>query len=118
MDLVSEGHLEVQGLESGLLMALYKMYRAKLTGWPMSFIYLFILLTTLPRGALISLVPVCKGCLLGLQYICCLGCFFTIILGIPCASFLRGSQFQSLMPVCLLVDSNFGRIHLLVVSRG
>lgn len=32
MDLVSEGHLEVQGLESGLLMVLYKMYRAKLTG--------------------------------------------------------------------------------------
>lgn len=32
MDLVSEGHLEVQGLESGLLMPLYQIHRAKLTG--------------------------------------------------------------------------------------
>lgn len=114
MDLLSEGHLEVQGLESGVwMLPLYKVHRANLTvfhQFPLFF------LERLPCGALTAVVPVCKGCFLGLQHICCLRVSLTIILGIPCTSLLYGSQFQGFMPTCFLVDSNFGRGHLLVVS--
>lgn len=57
MALLSEGRLEVQGLEKGvLILPLYKIHRAKLTVsifFPRGY-------RTLPCGALTALVPGCQ----------------------------------------------------------